>query len=190
MSRRAIDPAEQALWRDAMRDVARRRAATKVAGERPEEDSLSGPAGGSGLGRGGAGSAIPPPHLTSPPPRAERDSSAEKLHVPTPGLDRRSALRLKRGQRAIEARLDLHGMTQIEAHRALAGFITRSHAAGKRALLVITGKGLKEGSGVLRAAVPRWLGEPALRPRVLAVTPAMPKDGGAGALYILLRRAR
>jgi len=189
MSRRAIDPAEQALWRDAMRDVARRRAATKVApAEIVGTAKISVVPAEAGTQSKRRDVALDPGFRRDDD--VKRDAGTEKLHAPTPGLDRRSALRLKRGQREIEARLDLHGMTQIEAHRALAGFITRSHTAGKRALLVITGKGLKEGSGVLRAAVPRWLGEPAMRPRVLAVTPAMPKDGGAGALYILLRRTR
>lgn len=112
-----------------------------------------------------------------------------------PGLDRRQALRLRRGQLAIEARLDLHGMTQAEAHRALAGFVAKSHAAGKRVLLVVTGKGTRPGadgspSGVLRRTVPRWLAEPALRPLVLATAAALPRDGGDGALYLLLRRLR
>jgi DNA-nicking Smr family endonuclease len=112
-----------------------------------------------------------------------------------PGLDRRQALRLRRGQLAIEARLDLHGMTQAEAHRALAGFVARSHAAGKRVLLVVTGKGTRPGadgspSGVLRRTVPRWLAEPALRPLVLTTAAALGRDGGDGALYLLLRRTR
>lgn len=81
-------------------------------------------------------------------------------------------------------------MTQAEAHRELAAFVARNHAAGKRVLLVVTGKGTREGTGVLRAAVPRWLAEPALRDRVLATAPAVPRDGGDGARYILLRRAR
>ena len=90
----------------------------------------------------------------------------------------------------IEARLDLHGMTQEAAHRELAGFIARAAASGKRSLLIITGKGSREGGGVLRAALPRWLAEPALRARVLALAPAQPKDGGGGAFYLLLRRER
>ncbi len=90
---------------------------------------------------------------------------------------------------AIEARLDLHGKTQDEAHRELSSFIARAQAQGKRLALVITGKG-REGKGVLRESVPRWLNEPALRGRVLALTNAQPRDGGAGALYVLLRRTQ
>jgi len=103
------------------------------------------------------------------------------------GIDRATAERLKRGRYQVEARLDLHGMTQAEAHRALAGFVAGSRAAGRRCLLVITGHGRISG-GVLKAAVPRWLGEPELRHHVLALAPAQPKAGGSGALYVLLRR--
>jgi DNA-nicking Smr family endonuclease len=104
------------------------------------------------------------------------------------GIDRATAERLKRGRLPIEARLDLHGMTQDEAHRALAGFIRASRAAGKRCVLVITGRGAV-GGGVLRSAVPRWLDEPGLRPQLLAIATAQPQDGGAGALYVMLRRS-
>src|SRR5581483_4088766 len=104
------------------------------------------------------------------------------------GIDRARAERLKRGKLAIEARLDLHGMTQDEAHRAISGFIGGSRASGLRCVLVITGRGAV-GGGVLRQAVPRWLDEPGLRRHVLAITPAQPRDGGAGALYILRRRS-
>lgn len=103
------------------------------------------------------------------------------------GIDRATAERLKRGRMRTEARLDLHGMTQAEAHRALAGFIAGSRAAGRRCLLVITGHGRMSG-GILKAAVPRWLGEPELRRHVLAIAPARPDAGGTGALYVLLRR--
>ncbi|NNG04486.1 MAG: DNA mismatch repair protein MutS [Inquilinus sp.] len=107
----------------------------------------------------------------------------------TPGVDRRTAERLRRGRLPIEARLDLHGMTQPVAHRALNGFVTEAYRQGRRAVLVITGKGTA-GDGVLRAQVPNWLNEPEVRRKVLAIQPAQPKDGGAGALYVLLKRQR
>jgi DNA-nicking Smr family endonuclease len=107
------------------------------------------------------------------------------------GIDRANAERLKRGLHPIEARLDLHGMTQAEAHRALAAFVRQSHDAGRRCVLLITGRGLgPNGPGVLKLAVPRWLEEPGLRRQILAIAPARPQDGGAGALYVLLRRHR
>ena len=111
------------------------------------------------------------------------------------GVDKRQAERLKRGRTVIDARIDLHGMTQAEAHRKLEAFINASVAAGRRCVLVITGKGLTgemagRGSGVLREAVPRWLNEPPLRPRILAFTYAQPQHGGHGALYVLLKRPK
>jgi DNA-nicking Smr family endonuclease len=113
-----------------------------------------------------------------------------------PGLDRASAERLKRGKYPIDDRLDLHGMTQDEAHRALDSFIAGAAKQGLRCVIVITGKGLRglaEGSGdlgILRNAVPRWLNESGLRAKVLAFTAAQPRHGGGGALYVLLRRSR
>jgi DNA-nicking Smr family endonuclease len=111
---------------------------------------------------------------------------------------------LRRGQLPIDARLDLHGWTQGEAHHALAGFIESAHAAGQRCLLVITGKGGRAKThdaddphggggavpGVLRAAVPNWLNQPPLRPLILGFAGAQPKHGGSGALYVLLKRKR
>jgi DNA-nicking Smr family endonuclease len=107
------------------------------------------------------------------------------------GIDRANAERLKRGQHRIEARLDLHGLTQADAHRVLALFVRSAHEAGRRCVLVITGRGLgANGSGVLKSALPRWLEEPELRRQILATSPARPCHGGAGALYLLLRRRR
>jgi DNA-nicking Smr family endonuclease len=91
----------------------------------------------------------------------------------------------------IDGRIDLHGLHQAEAHRELAHFIADSFAAGRRLVLVITGKGAGEGGrGVLRAAAPRWLNEAPLREKILAVREARPQHGGAGALYVLLKRRR
>jgi DNA-nicking Smr family endonuclease len=105
------------------------------------------------------------------------------------GLDRRTWLRLKRGQVAIEQTLDLHGRTQDEAHGALARFLASARAAGCRCVLVVTGKGLASG-GTLRHVVPRWLNEAGNREHIVAFSPAQARHGGAGALYVLLRRQR
>lgn len=114
-----------------------------------------------------------------------------------PGLDKASSERLKRGQYPIEARIDLHGMTQDDAHRMLGDFIARSARAGLRCVLVITGKGLRRLDddrpgggeiGILRNAAPRWLNEAPNRARILAFAAAQPRHGGSGALYVLLRR--
>ncbi|PHS78975.1 MAG: hypothetical protein COB59_04390 [Rhodospirillaceae bacterium] len=114
----------------------------------------------------------------------------ELSHGNQPGLDKSTAKRLRRGKVQITARLDLHGMTQNEARPALADFIDRAWYAGKREVLVITGKGTRaDGAvGVLRQAVPRWLNEAENRLRITAFTHASAKDGGEGALYIRLKK--
>lgn len=130
----------------------------------------------------------PPPSLRPPPP------SPVGVLAPgvAPGLDQRTLQRLKRGLIPPEAEIDLHYHTQDEAHAALYRFLVAGQAAGRRCVLVITGKGYgsKDSTGVLKAAVPRWLNEPGLRARVLALTHATTAFGGDGALFVLLRRKR
>ena len=138
---------------------------------------------------------VSPLSVQRPPVPVETGRAVQTARLPAldrfSGIDRANAERLKRGLHPIEARLDLHGMTEAEAHRALAAFIHRSHDAGRRCVLVITGRGFgPNGPGVLKLAVPRWLEEAGLRRRILAVAPARPRDGGSGALYLLLRRHR
>jgi len=128
-----------------------------------------------------------PKAKTTPPPPALQQPALEAGSAP--GLDKRTAERLRRGQIAIEARIDLHGHSQAEAHRALTAFIIGAAEAGRRCVLVITGKGAA-GAGVIRTAVPAWLNGAELRPKILAFRPAQPRDGGTGALYVLLKRKR
>lgn len=111
---------------------------------------------------------------------------------PATDIDVRTENRFKRGQMEIEARLDLHGFSQAQAEEALAVFIRRAAASGKRCVLVITGKGLRkaEGTGILRKRVPEWLSDLQREGLVLRWHEARQRDGGAGALYILLRRQR
>jgi DNA-nicking Smr family endonuclease len=144
--------------------------------------------------RGPAVAASPAPR--SPPPIIVEERDKE-LPARFPaldhfsGIDRANAERLKRGLHQIEARLDLHGKTQTEAHHALVAFICSSSEAGRRCVLVITGRGFGPGGpGVLKSAVPQWLEDTAVRRKILAIAPAQPRDGGAGALYLLLRRRR
>ena len=107
------------------------------------------------------------------------------------GVDKRTDEKVRKGRMGIDGRIDLHGMTQSEAHHALSGFIRRSHAAGRRMVLVITGKGqMPRGEGVLRLSVPRWLREADVGPLILSVHQAQPQHGGNGAYYVLLRRRR
>ncbi len=135
--------------------------------------------------------AAPPASLTGVAPRA---AAAPRPRDIAPGefadIDRRTADRFRRGRLPIEARLDLHGHFQEDAHAALNDFIPGCAATGKRCVLVITGRGSREGSGVLRARLPEWLNAPPCRAHVLAVAPAQPQHGGAGAFYVLLKRQR
>lgn len=119
--------------------------------------------------------------------------------APAPGarihtMDGARQKRLVRGEMPIEARLDLHGMTQEAAHRALDRFLNACHDAGLRSVLVITGRGRgpieEEPTGVLYRMVPRWLNAPDHAHRVLGWHPAQRRDGGEGALYVVLKRAR
>ncbi|MDB5407188.1 MAG: mismatch repair protein MutS [Rhodospirillales bacterium] len=184
--RRAASRGELELWHAAMRDARPLR-------HRPPRPAAPDPV------------AVAEPASEAPlPPRARRKTvvAPAPIALPAladrnaPGLDRASAERLKRGKYAIDDRLDLHGMTQEVAHRALESFILAATRRGLRCVIVITGKGLRgiaEGAadlGILRNAVPRWLNESNLRGKILAFTTAQPRDGGGGALYVLLRRAR
>jgi DNA-nicking Smr family endonuclease len=96
-------------------------------------------------------------------------------------------LKLRRGNYPIDARLDLHGLTQSEAHVRLAEFLAAAQVRGNRCVLVITGRGLRQG-GALREMTPRWLDEPPNRSLVLSFTQSQIRHGGEGALYVLLRR--
>jgi DNA-nicking Smr family endonuclease len=130
-------------------------------------------------------------HNAKAVPAPKKQPAAALSHGSRDGLDRRKAERLSRGKLPIEATLDLHGLRQVEAHRRLEAFLADCQAAGKRCVLVVTGKGLhKEEGGVLRGAVPHWLNEAPNRGRVLSFDYAQQKHGGTGALYILLRRRR
>jgi DNA-nicking Smr family endonuclease len=107
------------------------------------------------------------------------------------GVDRATVDRMRRGQVSVDARIDLHGMDQRTAFAALMGFVEASSRAGRRALLVITGKGSAgEGAGVLRRNAPAWLMASPLSGRILTTEPAHPRHGGDGAFYVLLRRKR
>ena len=113
-------------------------------------------------------------------------------------MDRKAYDKMRAGKLVPEARIDLHGMTLDQAHPRLNRFILDAYSSGKRLVLVITGKGKAkhdEGPipmrlGVLRHQVPMWLGQGALKPVVLQVTPANQKHGGIGAYYVYLRRPR
>ena len=105
------------------------------------------------------------------------------------GIDRLSARRMQRGQVPIEDRLDLHGLSQEQAHKKLNVFISRAVQQNLRHVLIITGKG-RDGHGILRQKVPAWLKDAPLCHHLIAISYAQPRDGGKGALYIRLKRKR
>lgn len=115
--------------------------------------------------------------------------------LPLAPFDRRLKQRVARGRDAIDARIDLHGMTQGEAHSALFRFLRRAQADGQRIALIVTGKGTttrnaQSERGVLRRQVPLWLSLPEFRPFVVGFEEAHVSHGGQGALYVRLRRVR
>jgi DNA-nicking Smr family endonuclease len=166
-----------------------------------------------GRGREGAGSSAraaqqavghPAPARRGEPPMA-RPPGAVRTEAPKPRgapplaqFDRRKARQIAAGKVEVDALIDLHGLDQREAHSRLLGFLVGAHARGEKCVLVITGKGREpldgelgsERRGVLRRAVPRWLEEPQFRAMVSSFTPAGVRHGGAGALYLRMRRGR
>jgi DNA-nicking Smr family endonuclease len=150
--------------------------------------------------------AVKPPASPSPAPPAAKTvappkqlASASMPRQPRPEgpplapIGRRERAQLSRGRKPIDARLDLHGMTQTRAHRALSEFLQRAHIDGLTFVLVITGKGsaaADSGRGVLRRQVPQWLSLPEFRNLVIGFEEAHIGHGGEGALYVRIRRAR
>jgi DNA-nicking Smr family endonuclease len=177
MRRPAAEEGE--LWRRAMRDVAPLPGRRQSVNSNQDRGHPARPPSGAGE-TPAAPTEAPAPAPPPPPQLPPLDRQA--------GIDRATAERLRRGRYPIEATLDLHGLTQEEAHRALSGFVAASRHLGRRGVIVVTGHGRTSG-GILKAAVPRWLDEPHLRRHVLMIAPARPQHGGHGALYVLLRRA-
>ena len=131
-------------------------------------------------------------------PKAAAPIPAPVARPPAPPtlspLGRRFRQRVARGSEAIEARIDLHGLTQAQAHDALRRFLRASHGRGVRTVLVITGKGvggIGDGErGVLKRQVPMWLRLPEFRTFIVGFEDAGIRHGGEGALYVRLRRPR
>jgi DNA-nicking Smr family endonuclease len=189
---RALTDDEAALWADVMRDTqaldpaARRRSAEAAPvpeAVRPPDDP--------------APREMTKPNTPPPPP----GRGATPPPTGGTGTDRRTQVRLRRGQLEIDARIDLHGHTQPQARASLETFLASSAARGHRCVLVITGKGSPRGGdeagfmpdrerGVLREQVPRWLSLAPLAHHVVTWQPAARQHGGGGALYILVRRKK
>ena len=174
--KRSLSRAEKSLWKAYTRDV------TPIGVECPAELSEEEPdrIDSKTLSKNGARK-TPVPSQT----RAHGGTSRLKpLDVGrTSDIDRSTARKFTAGRLPVEARLDLHGLNQEQAHGRLDRFIEQAHSRGLRCVLVITGKG--GGIGVLKTQVPMWLNMPRLRPHILAFSHAR-----EGALYVLIRRKR
>ncbi len=173
MRRRSLSDDERVLWSTITRSIA------PLKGRKRAEDAAEiAPAETRSTARPAASPAATPPRRTTPPPLAP--------------IDRRTKQRLARGATEIGGRLDLHGLTQAEAHAALARFLHGAQARDVKVVLVITGKGGSdgEGRGVLKRQVPMWLEGPELRSLVIGYDNAGIGHGGAGALYVRVRRGR
>jgi DNA-nicking Smr family endonuclease len=178
--KRALSEEERSLWDSVARQVKplrkKPRLAKAQASEHASHPAVAKPA--------------PPPRPIAP---VHAPKPAKPAVPPLAPLGRRERARLSRGRNEIDARLDLHGMTQTRAHRALFGFLQRAHHDGLTFVLIITGKG-KVGAeaerGVLRRQVPHWLSLPEFRPLVVGFEEAHIGHGGEGALYVRIRRSR
>jgi DNA-nicking Smr family endonuclease len=176
MNRRQLSDEERELWSGFARSITPLR--------RPEKSEKS----------SGAGDKAVPPRLK---PHVQPQSPPPAKTPPLAPLGRRMKQRVARGREPIDARIDLHGMTQSQAHAALLNFLQRARADGARIVLVVTGKGVKRGErddgaerGVLRRQVPNWLSLPEFRPLIVGFEDAHIGHGGQGALYVRLRRQR
>lgn len=183
---RPLNAEEHALWQHVVRSVKPLRTQPVMPEPPPEPATLDVEA--TVPPRTGTGpAATPPKDRVKPPP-------------PLAALEPRMRRRLGRGAE-VDARIDLHGLTQAAAHRRLHGFILDAQRLGHGVVLVITGKGDGKGDsgatrfgdterGVLRRAVPLWLADPVLRAYVVGFEPAARRHGGEGALYVRIRRRR
>ena len=180
--KRSLSEEERALWESVAKQIKPLRKRPRVlkpsiASSEAESEAASRPIA--------SPKPIPAPRII-PPSRPEPP--------PLAPLGRRERSQLSRGRKEIDARLDLHGMTQIRAHRVLLTFLQRAHSDGLTFVLVITGKGRVGGSeaerGVLRRQVPQWLSLPEFRSLVVGFEEAHIGHGGEGALYVRVRRVR
>jgi DNA-nicking Smr family endonuclease len=186
--RRSLSDEERALWTGVARSIKPLRHSHRAAEVSEPTQSAKVPIN------------VPPKSLakteTSAPPREARPENVPEKKTPALApLGRRLKQRVARGREPIDARLDLHGFTQTQAHAALLRFLRRAQADGVRMVLVVTGKGTSKGGetherGVLKRQVPLWLSLPEFRSLVVGFEDAHIGHGGAGALYVRLRRAQ
>ena len=170
--RRVLSQDERVLWSTVTRSIAPLRAGVSA---EPEAEI--------------AEAARPAAAKRPPAPGPQPATPAPPQLAP---LGRRMRRSVARGKEAIDGRLDLHGLTQAQAHSALLHFLRTAGARGAKLVLVITGKGARgdgEG-GVLKRQVPQWLALPEFRALVIGFEDAHVAHGGEGALYVRIRRTR
>ena len=209
MPKRKLTPTERALWDKVVADVTPHKSGAKQADlSAPDPQSGARMAGRNAAGSPPPSSASAPPDasdlgdmLDAPPPRDDdiaesqkeqvwfsREQAKSKRSDHQPGaMDRRTLQKLRQGRVMIDGKIDLHGMRQEEAHQKLCRFIDMCHHAGKRMVLVITGRGSRD-DGVLKRMAPRWLSSAPISRHVISVSSAHAMHGGVGALYVQLRR--
>ena len=179
--KRALSEEERALWEGVAKEI-------KPLRKKPRSGKTE--AASAEVETAAAAKAAMPPN---PLPSAKIPQATKPIVPPLAPLGRRERAQLSRGRKDIDARLDLHGMTQARAHRALFGFLQRAHSDGLTFVLVITGKGRAGADpdrGVLRRQVPQWLALPEFRALVVGFEEAHVGHGGEGALYVRIRRSK
>ena len=169
---RRLNDSERILWREITRSIAPLRPIAEEA-VAPSSETKPLPV-------------IAPPRPVRQHPQTPKKESPPAL---TP-LGRRAKQRVARGHDTIDGRLDLHGLTQAEAHGALLRFLHTAQARGAKVVMVITGKGRSGEGGVLRRQVPLWLALPEFRAIVVGFEQAHQRHGGEGALYLRVRKTR
>jgi len=179
--KRALSEEERALWERIAKEIKPLRKKPRSGKTEPASAEAETTA---------AVKAQTPPKSLAP---AKMPPATRPIGPPLAPLGRRERAQLSRGRKQIDARLDLHGMTQTRAHRELFGFLQRAHSDGLTFVLVITGKGRAGDDperGVLRRQVPQWLGLPEFRSLVVGFEEAHIGHGGEGALYVRIRRSK
>jgi DNA-nicking Smr family endonuclease len=185
--KRSLSGEERTLWATVARTVAPLRPEDALEAPPVEEATMASAeaAKPSGVAKKAAGEASKP-------------KAAKPAAPPLHPIERRTLSKVARGTIEIDGRIDLHGLTQMDAHDRLRGFLIDAQARGAKLVIVITGKGKATGEdpfgmterGVLRRRVPQWLAEPGLRGIVIGFEEAHRSHGGGGALYVRIRKKR
>ena len=171
---RSLSEEERTLWTDVTRGIAPLRVMPAALAKTSTETKMP-------------PSAKPTTTANLAPSRRPKTNSPPALEP----LDRRAKQRIARGRDAIDGRLDMHGLTQAQAHGALLRFLQTAQTRDARLVMVITGKGSRSTEGgVLKRQVPLWLKLPEFRALVVGFDDAHRTHGGEGALYVRVRRSR